>query len=230
MKKIRQELKAMSEKNYHDFSASLSPGFTYPMLGVRIPILRQIAKKMVKENTWKYFCDEDPSDDYFEEILLRGFVIGYACLEWKEAKSRMGNYAGLVNNWALCDCACSSFKIVRHYPEDAWIWLRDYLYSQEEFPSRFGIIMLLSHFINDAWIDRVLNIFTELSPTAYYSRMALAWALSVCFVKYPEKVMPLLKNPVWDRETYRKTLQKILESNRLHDEYRFMIRDLRDNI
>ncbi|MBR3600318.1 MAG: DNA alkylation repair protein, partial [Lachnospiraceae bacterium] len=72
---IRIRLEAMAEAKYKEFSQSLIPG-SRPILGVRIPTLRNLAKELAKGD-WKTYLD-NAVDNSFEEVNLQGFVIGYA--------------------------------------------------------------------------------------------------------------------------------------------------------
>lgn len=45
--------------------------------------------------------------------------------------------------------------------------------------------------------------------------MAVAWTISIAFVKYKEKTLKFLQNSKLDNFTYNKALQKIVESYRV---------------
>ena len=104
------------------------------------------------------------------------------------------------------------------YQEESFAYLETYLHSQREYELRFGIVSLLDHFINDSYIDRVLSICEHTRHEGYYVKMAVAWTLSVCYVKYPEKTRRLLKKNTMDEFTHNKTIQKIRESYRVSRE------------
>ena len=87
--------------------------------------------------------------------------------------------------------------------------------------------MFLSYFINENYIDRVLKYLNEVEHRAYYVQMGVAWAVSVCFVKFPEKTMVLLKNNNFDDFTFNKSLQKITESYRVSDENKIIIKSMK---
>lgn len=221
---IKQWLVERSEPALARFSAALIPG-ARNLLGVRLPALRALAADIARGD-WRAYLETAASDS-MEEVMLQGFVIGAARMPMEEALQRMARYAAGIDNWSLCDSPATSFRFVRKDRARAWQFLQPYLDSPREFDLRFGVVMLLAHFVTDEYIDRVLERLDGLRPTAYYARMGVAWALSVCFVKYPEKTMPWLQQSVLDADTYNKTLRKILESARTPAVYRPLIRTMK---
>ena len=99
--------------------------------------------------------------------------------------------------------------------------------DRREFVARFGIVMLLDHFITDTYIDEVLQVLDEVSHDGYYVKMAVAWAISICYVKFEEKTMVLLRENTLDDFTYNKSLQKITESYRVTKEDKARIRSMK---
>ena len=92
---------------------------------------------------------------------------------------------------------------------------------------RFGVVMLLDYYIEEAYIDRVLRLLNEARHDGYYVKMAVAWAVSVCYVKFPEKTMEYLKNNTLEDFTYNKALQKITESLRVGRDEKELIRSMK---
>ncbi|MBQ9013610.1 MAG: hypothetical protein IJ094_08685 [Bacilli bacterium] len=72
--KIRADLLEKQDIKYRDFSMSLTTTSKYEMIGVRVPEVRKLAKEFDIENIEKYIFDKDIK--YYEEVLLRGFLIG----------------------------------------------------------------------------------------------------------------------------------------------------------
>lgn len=223
-KEIKEFLKENADHKLAHFSSSLIPG-VQNMVGVRIPVLRALAKKIASQD-WRNYLSM-ATEDSFEETMLQGLVIGTARMDIEEALNWMASFVPKINNWALCDSPSTGFKIAKKHRPDTWIFLQRYLRSGLEFEQRFGVVMLLAHFLVDDYIDRVLELLNKQNPTAYYSRMAVAWALATCFVKYPEKTWPYLEHSALDADTICKTLQKIQESLRTPVAYRDRIRALK---
>ncbi len=152
-KEIRDRLTALSEDAYRKFSAGLIPDSSKPLLGVRLPRLRSIAKEIVKGDWQRIVVDFDGEngDIYFEETMLRAMIIGYGTQK-KEVSAEQGlAYLKMIiphiDNWSLCDSFCNSFGFARRYPEELWAFLQDYLYSEKEFEVRVGIILLLTQYL-----------------------------------------------------------------------------------
>lgn len=150
--------------------------------------------------------------------MLEGLVIAYAKMELKERFFYLDRFVPKIHNWAVCDCCSNTYKFMEKYQEESFAYLETYLHSQREYELRFGIVSLLDHFINDSYIDRVLSICEHTRHEGYYVKMAVAWTLSVCYVKYPEKTRRLLKENTMDEFTHNKTIQKIRESYRVSRE------------
>lgn len=218
---IRKELETIAEADYKKFSSSLIPGVEN-LLGIRIPILRDMAKKLAKED-WKG-CMEWDNLLYFEEIMLQGLVLGYAKAPAPEILEYARRFIPKIDNWSVNDSFCSNFKIARKEPQKVWDFLMTYKDSHDEFELRVVAVMLMNHFLDDAHIDEVLKVLGELEIVGYYTSMGVAWAYATAWAKYPEKTKAyLLANPI-DADTYHKTLRKCLESYRISDEDKAWIR------
>lgn len=222
---IKKELEAAADEKYRIFNSALLPG-TENILGVRIPQLRMLAKQLAKENDWRTFV-ETPDTDYYEEIMLQGMIIGLAKMELEEQMKLIRLFIPRIDNWAVCDIFCGELKrVVGKEKETVWQFIQPYLKSGQEFEIRFGIVMLF-HYIDEEYIDRVLEYAGIFNYEAYYARMAMAWMLSICFVKFPEKTMEYLRQSPLDNWTYNKALQKIIESFRVDKETKDTIRAMK---
>ena len=102
-----------------------------------------------------------------------------------------------------------------------------YLSAPREFDVRFGVVMLMDHFIDEAYIDRVLEWLAGVHHEGYYVKMGVAWALSVCFIKFPRRTAVLLESGRLDEQTLRMAAQKLLDSNRVGAEVKAEIRTRR---
>jgi len=222
--KIRDRLIELADEKYREFHSKLVPG-TDNILGVRLPHLRKLAQELVKSDWQTYIATAQ--DDYNEEIMLQGLVIGYVKGDISEILSYVANFVPKINNWGICDSFCNSLKITKKHKLLVWEFLQPYLLSREEFQLRFGIIMLLSFYIEDEYIDRVLILLDGAKHEGYYVKMAVAWTISICFVKFPQKTFSYLQENTLDDFTYNKALQKITESLRVSQESKTMIRNMK---
>ncbi len=209
---VREFLVAHADAGYASFSSSLVPG-ALPMLGVRLPVLRALARE-IAAGDWQTYLAE-AAGDTFEEVMLQGLVTGMARMPFDEQMGRMAAYVCKITDWALCDSPTMSFKFVRRRRKEVWTFLQPYLYSEGEFTRRFAIVLLLAHFITDDFIDRVLEACVSVSSQGYYVMMARAWLVAECFIKYPERTRSLLAGGALDDATQNKAIQKIVDSFRV---------------
>lgn len=221
-KEIMDKLFALQDLGYRDFHRKLVPNIDENrIIGVRMPQLRSLTKDIFKEykdsvleNIFHIF-EEGSQTLYFEESVIAGLMIPLTCNNIESWKSTMQRFVPIIDNWAVCDASCSSMKIAGRYQQDVWEFLQPYLKSESEYFIRFAVVMLMDWFIDDMYIDRTLQALTGVKTEDYYAMMGVAWALSICFVKFEEKTMEIIKSNILDKVIHNKTIQKIRESNRV---------------
>ncbi len=249
-KEIRDRLNKMSDADYVKFSASLIPASGRgTMLGVRLPALRDYAKELSKGDWRQELSYEE--DLYFEETMLRGMILGYACRDIEELFACLKDFIPRVQNWSVCDSVCSGLKLVEKYPEKTWDFLQPYLKSGEEFPCRVGLIMLLNHFVKlgedkkkisrkrsvtmadlqgqeetGGYLEPILQALDREFTEGYYAQMAAAWLLAELFVTYPVRTLRGLRELHLDAFTRKKAVQKIRESRIPDKEVKAYLREM----
>ena len=249
-KEIRDRLNKMSDADYVKFSASLIPASGRgTMLGVRLPALRDYAKELSKGDWRQELSYEE--DLYFEETMLRGMILGYACRDIEELFACLKAFIPRVQNWSVCDSVCSGLKLVEKYPEKTWDFLQPYLKSGEEFPCRVGLIMLLNHFVKlgedkkkisrkrsvtmadlqgqeetGDYLEPILQALDREFTEGYYAQMAAAWLLAELFVTYPVRTLRGLRELHLDAFTRKKAVQKIRESRIPDKEVKAYLREM----
>ncbi len=211
-KEVRKELIALSEEKYKVFASSLIPGINN-LIGVRIPEIRKIAKKMVKNDEIEYL--NNANDIYFEETMLKGFIIGNLKEDIEIVLKQVELFIPKISNWSICDSFCSELKIVRNYDKRVWEFLEKYYTSNKEYEIRFAVVLMLFHFIKKEYIDDILHVCDTIKNEEYYVKMAVAWCLSICYVKFPKQTHKYLLNNNLDDFTFNKAIQKIRESFRV---------------
>jgi 3-methyladenine DNA glycosylase AlkD len=225
-KKIRQELLNLQDKKYQEFHSSLCPGIDN-IIGVRIPVLRNYAKKLSKQENIKEYIFFN-NTEYYEEVMLQGMLIGLTkSSDVKETLIMLKDFIPKIDNWAVCDICCAGLKIVNKNKELFWTFIQKYLKSKKEFELRFAIVMMLDFFIDEKYIDKVLTILDNIKHDGYYVKMAVAWTISVAFVKFEDKTIKYLKNNNLDDWTYNKSLQKICESLRVDKKTKAAIKKMK---
>ena len=230
--KIRELLEEMAEPDYAKFSGSLL-GREAAMLGVRLPKIRELAKKVAKADGREYLenmLDCAGENLYMEELMLYGMVIGCMKEKLEDLFPYIKSYVARIDNWSLCDSFCAGLKQTKKQPELMWDFLQPYLKSDKEFELRFGVVMLMDFYVTPDYIERLLQIFDNIHHEGYYVKMAVAWALSVCLVKQWDESFSYMSSPEnhLDEFTYAKTVQKCRESFRLTAEQKESLRALKE--
>jgi len=222
--RIIRDLFNLADEKYKKFHSGLCPG-TDNIIGVRVPILRKYAKELAKMDFRNYL--ETARNKYYEEILLQGMVISSAQMSLEERLYHIKLFVPKIDNWAICDYFISGFKFRQEDLSTVWSFIIPYLKSDKEFELRFAVVMMLDHYIIPEYINRVIKELDKIKSNKYYVQMAIAWTISVCFVKFTEVSMEYLKNNNLDDFTYNKSIQKIIESNRVDKEMKGYLRTLK---
>ncbi len=215
---------ALAEEEYRQFSSTLTPGCKN-ILGVRLPKLRIMAKTIAKGD-WRSYLAEAGADT-FEEAMLKGMVIGYIKADLEEILTLTEEFIPLIDNWAVCDSFCSGLKITKKHKAQVWDFLKPYLESDKEYEIRFAVVMLLNYYVDPEYASMAFTYFDQIKHQGYYVKMAVAWAISIYFIKLPELTLHYLKENQLEEFTYHKALQKITESLRVDPETKDLIRQMR---
>ena len=225
--KIRQELEKIAEENYRIFTAKLIPNIDN-LLGVRLPKLRKIAKKIIQTDYEYYLAMDNPL--YFEEVMLQGMIIGKINLPWTKRSYYVKQFISKINNWSVCDSFCCGLKFDVSEKELVWQFLQPYFASEAPYNIRFAVVMLLFHFVDNEYAQKAFTLFNQIKNDDYYVKMAVAWAISIYFRQLPTLTMPYLQKNQLDDWTYNKALQKITESLKVDCNTKNIIRSMKRKI
>ncbi|MFC5652637.1 DNA alkylation repair protein [Paenibacillus solisilvae] len=221
---MKQLLFELADAEYQRFTSALIPNINN-VLGVRLPELRKLARTIAKGD-WRTYLKQ-AENEYFEEVMLQGMVIGYVQADIGEILNYVAEFVPKIDNWSVCDSFCIGLKVTKLHLEEVWDFLQPYLQSAEEYDIRFGVVMLLDYYIEADYISRVLQLLDGIKHEGYYVKMAVAWAVSICYVKLPQETMAYLPSSSLDDFTYNKALQKITESLRVDEESKIRIRSMK---
>lgn len=214
------QLVQLSDPTYKEFTEKLVET-KYEILGVRIPTLRLLTKEIVS-GSWEAFIQKPKTT--FEEMMLEGFVIASVNVSMEQRFKLIELFIRKIDNWSVCDSFCSSLKITKKYPKEMWSFLMSLRKDKDPYVLRFIIVMMLMYYLSDEWIDRVLCELQAVQHDNYYVKMAVAWAISIAFIKQEEKTRLFLQTANLDQSTFNKARQKIIESRQVHDEIKQEIR------
>lgn len=223
---IKQVLEQHIDDKFRTFTSTLIPG-SRPILGVRVPMLRKIAKEIAKGD-WKSFL-EDAIEDTYEEVAIKGFVIGYVKADLDVLMPYIIEHIEKINDWSLCDGFCSNLKIVEKHKEEFLQFILPYGKIDDEYKQRLVAVMLMDYYLTDEYIDMSLEVLDSLKNEKYYCKMAVAWAIATAWAKQREITCCYMQagNNTLDDWTYNKAIQKMLESYRVSDEDKAMLREMK---
>lgn len=221
---IKNRLLEEAEKDYKKFSSALIPNIDN-VLGVRLPILRKIAKEIYQSDFWQEFVN-DKNAEYMEETMLKGMIIGQIKATPKEILKYIKDFIPKIDNWSVCDSFCAGLKFTNKNLDLIWNFIQPYFKSKKEYYLRFVYVMCLDYFVKEEFIDKIFEKINEFSDERYYSKMAVAWLVSVCCVKFPQKTFDYLKTSNLDDWTFNKSIRKCIESYRITDEMKNNLKKL----
>ena len=221
-KEFVEFLLSLQDLKYKEFHSGLTTT-NLEIIGVRVPILRNIANKILKTDVEKFFSLV--SDNYYEEVFIEGIVLASSGEEIVD--KYLMNFFRKVDNWAICDSFCSSFKLAKKKQGKYWIYFTGLIDSTKEFQTRVSLVVLMNYYLNDNYIDRVLKIVSSIKSDYYYINMAISWLLSVAIIDYKDKVIELLKERCLSKFVQNKTISKIQDSYRVDKEVKKFVKQYR---
>jgi len=223
-KEFIKYLKSIQDIKYKEFHSSLVLNSKYEMIGIRVPIMRDIAKKIANNDIEGFL--RYAQDKYYEEVMIQGLVISHIKDE-EEFYKHFQNYVSKIDNWALCDSFCSSIKIVRKYEEKYFKEAIKMSLNEAEFKSRVGIVMILNHFINKGNLNDIFDTLNKIQSDKFYINMAEAWLLCEIYIKYPKETKDFLKKNNLNKFTQNKAISKIHDSYRVSMEEKELLNKFR---
>jgi len=219
----RRMLKENAEPEYAAFSSKLIPG-KEGIIGVRIPVIRNIARSIV-EDDWEAFLQDTPEN--FEEEMLRGLVIATAPMDTDRRIMLTESHLDIIDNWSACDSFCTSWKVPKKDSARIYDYFSALMDSGTEYRMRVSLIMRMDHFLDGDHVDGILDDIVSYRHEGYYYKMGAAWAISFCYIKFPKVTEERLKDPKMDDWVCNKSIQKIRESYRVPDVCKERLRRLR---
>lgn len=217
---IKERIISLSKDHYRAFSSKLIPGCDN-ILGCPVPALRDLAKEICNTDYRQYL--EHAANDYFEETMLQGFVIGYAGMDIEERLSYAQKFIPKIKDWSVNDSFCSTFKCAKKHRERVWDFLLPYAGSEKEFEVRVAAVMYMDHFLTEEYIDSVLKMLFSMKQDDYYAMMGIAWTLATAYAKFPKETKKAL-DWEWPETTLNKAIQKMCESYRVSCEDKIELR------
>ena len=221
---IRKELFRQQDTKYRDFQSKLMPTVApETAIGVRTPALRKYAKALAKRAEISEFLNELPHQ-YFDENQLHAFIIS-EIKDYDKCMEEVKKFLPYVDNWATCDqLSPKTFK--KHKAElleEIKIWID----SDHTYTIRFGIGMLMQHFLDEDFDPAYPEMVSKLRSDEYYVNMMIAWYFATALAKQYETVLPYIEKQRLDSWAHNKTIQKSVESYRITPEQKEYLKSLK---
>lgn len=221
---IIDELFRLQDEQYRDFQIRLIPTIrSESMIGVRTPELRKLAKRLVKKDEISSFLNDVPHR-FFDENQLHAFIIS-EMKDYGECMDEVNRFLPYIDNWATCDQL--SPKVFRKCRHELLKTIPMWMHSDKTFTVRFGIGMLMEHFLDEDF-DRVYpEQVAEIRSEEYYVNMMIAWYFATALAKQYELVLPFIEKRKLDVWTHNKAIQKAMESFRISPERKAYLKSMK---
>ena len=224
MKSITEALFELRDEKYAEFQAKLTPSVAPELfIGVRVPKVRKLAKLLKNDSGIEAFMGELPHK-YYDENMLHGLLIS-EIKDFDKAVAETNRFLPYIDNWAVCDIM--SPKVFKKHKAELIDNIRKWVGSNETYTIRFGIEMLMSHYLDDDFRTEYLDIPAEIRSEEYYVNMMIAWFFATALAKQWGSAIIYIEDNRLDRWTHNKAIQKAVESYRITDEQKMYLKTLK---
>lgn len=221
---IREMLFALQDKKYREFHSRLIPTVNpESIIGVRTPALRKLAKELAKQPEYMKYIHMLPHD-YYDENNLHGFFIE-TISDYDECVAAINEFLPYVDNWATCDLM--SPKVFKKHRVELLEHIKIWLGSKETYTIRYGIEMLMTHYLDEDFKTEYLDWVAQIRSEEYYVNMMIAWYFATALAKQPVDALPYIQQVRLDIWTHNKAIQKAVESHRISDEQKMYLKTLK---
>ncbi len=221
---IRRELFERQDKAYRAFQAKLMPGVSPErIIGVRTPVLRRMARIYAgRPDIGDFFADLPHA--YYDENNLHGFILSRG-KDYGQTVERVDALLPYVDNWATCDLL--SPTVFRKNRDRLHADVSRWLSSRETYTLRFGIEMVMSHYLDEDFEPSYLERIAAIRHDEYYVNMMIAWFFATALAKQWEAAIPYIEQGRLSDWVHQKTIQKATESLRLTEEQKDYVKSWR---
>lgn len=224
MDAIQERLFSLKDETYRAFHARLIPNIpSERVIGVRTPQLRALAKEFAGTDAAADFLAVLPHT-YFEEMQLHSFLIAQYS-DFEETLDAVNRFLPYIDNWATCDQL--SPKAFRKYPEQLLPAIRKWLAANETYTVRFGIGMLMNHFLDERFAPEYPEWVAAAESEEYYINMMIAWYFATALSKQWDAVIPYFRTHRLSPWLHKKSIQKATESFRIPTDRKLYLRTLK---
>ena len=221
MQKLTDELFRLQDKEYGNFQRHLIPNLApETIIGVRTPDLRRLAKEMTEGEAFK----KELPHHYFEENQVHCFLLERE-KEFETTIYEVEAFLPYVDNWATCDQL--SPRVFQKHRQELLPYIHNWLASDHPYTIRFGIKMLMVHFLEADFDPVYPELVAAVQHEDYYVKMMVAWYFATALAKQYDAVYPYIVQKRLEKWTHNKAIQKAVESFRVTPEQKEMLKSNR---
>lgn len=221
---IQETLFTMQDTKYRDFQRKLIPNIPpETFIGIRTPALRSYAKQLLKEGDAAGFLNALPHQ-YFDENQLHAFLLS-EMKDFDKVLAEVEKFLPYVDNWATCDQL--SPKVLGKHPAELLGAIQNWIRSDKTYTVRFGIGMLMQHFLDAHFEPEYLDWVAAVQSEDYFVNMMRAWYFATALAKQYEAAVRIIEERRLDVWTHNKTIQKARESYRVSEERKAYLKTLK---
>lgn len=224
LNEIKKNLFKYQDKKYQKFESSLIPNVEKKLIiGVKTPILKNMAKEIIKADLSDKYIKMLPHK-YFEENQIHSFIISES-KDFDECIKNINHFLKYVDNWATCDQLCP--KIFKKNKNQLLIHIKKWINIKKTYYIRFGIKMLMSHFLDEDFDKKYLKIVSSIQSDEYYVNMMIAWYFATALAKQYDDTIVYLEKYKLSPWVHNQTIKKAIESYRVSENNKKYLRSLK---
>lgn len=220
---IHDELFKLIDNKYKSFNSKLIPSVDKDtILGVRIPELRKLVKKMSEDDKIS-FINTLPHK-YHEEYIMHSIILcDYKNIDLLFKDLEL--FLPYINSWDVTDTLKPNIfkKNIDTLYNKILMWIN----SEHEYIVRYALVCLLTYFVDDEFNEETLYIVSKINREEYYINIAIAWYYSFTLIKQYDSAIKIFENKILNKWIHNKSIQKAIESYRISDERKEYLKSLR---
>jgi len=225
MEVITKLLFSYQDLEYRDFNGRLIPNIDKDkIIGVRMPIIRKIARDIYDNEYIDDFLEELPHK-YQEENILHGIILSLKYKDIDILLDKLDRFLVYEDNWAITDVI--SPKLFKKYPDRVYEHIKIWISSNKEYVIRFGVVTLLQFYLDGNFRLDELDLVKNINSNYFYVNMAIAWFYSFALIKQYDSTIKYFEDRVLCKWIHNKSIQKAIDSYRISDDRKNYLRILK---
>ncbi len=224
---ILDELKSQRDETFRRFNERIANVAEGTSIGVRIPILRAYARRMIARTDFSWDTLDSFPNTYLEIRMLKCLCTGYAKLSFPQLCDRIRKCVPVIDGWAVCDVFCSTLKSVRKHRNEYLPELENFIGEKSEFSQRFAYVLMLGCYMEKEYLPFVFEMLDRAQSQYYYTMMGAAWLLAEVLVRFYEEGVSYLRTGKLSDTAKNKAISKACESFRVDDSQKKFLKSLK---